>query len=211
MFLEQADTFPQQMSCSDLIETNHRLVGVMLHALEQKTPWAEGHSTRVADLVARFGLALGLPAEEVNLIRLGAYLHDIGKIAIPDRILQQPGPLTAPECKMVQAHPAIGAWMLRPLYDHSQVPDVIRHHHERIDGTGYPDGLTGNSIPLGARMCSIADAWDTMSSQRPYRTQLTEDQAMAELWDCSGMQFDSDLVTLFLEEVILKTPRQGAR
>jgi putative two-component system response regulator len=159
----------------------------------------EEHMERVGALAARLGAALGLEADEVARLRAAATLHDIGKIAVPDTILLKPGRLTPEELTVVRTHAAIGARILAG----SSVPvvqlaaTIARSHHERWDGTGYPDGLAGEAIPLAGRIVAVADVFDVLTHERPYREERTPEQALEELRRGAGTQFDPSVVAAF--------------
>ena len=179
-------------------EQAHRLerlylsgVHTLVRALEAKDPHTRGHSDRVAEFAA--ALASEVPGVDADLVRLGAQLHDIGKIGIKSAVLRKPGPLTAEEADHVRAHPAIGEQILAPMLEDRAILDIVRHHHERWDGLGYPDRLSGQEIPLVARIVAIADAYDAMTTTRPYRPALSAAQAVAEIRDQAGRQFDPEL------------------
>jgi putative nucleotidyltransferase with HDIG domain len=140
---------------------------------------------------------IGLDKERLSVLRLGALLHDIGKLSVPPAVLLKHGPLTEPELEQVRRHPAAGVRMLRSLGAPREILPSILHHHERWDGEGYPRGRAGSDIPLEARILTIADSFDAMTSTRPYRAPLTPDDALAELDRCAGSQFDPELVREF--------------
>jgi HD-GYP domain-containing protein (c-di-GMP phosphodiesterase class II) len=179
------------------------LFGVV-QALETKFNTGQGHSFRVAAYGTRLARAAGLAEADIPALRFGLLLHDIGKIAVSDRILQKTGPLSPEEYREVQVHPLVGLWLLRPvLHDADpRILDVVLHHHERLDGTGYPYGLKGNEISLWTRICSIVDAWDAMTSMRPYHSPFPVERAVGELQQGTGTQFDPELTTLFIHKVI---------
>jgi diguanylate cyclase (GGDEF)-like protein/putative nucleotidyltransferase with HDIG domain len=177
-----------------------RAAGSLARAVDARDVYTGSHSQRVAELAARTARRLGLPEEEVELTRLAASLHDLGKLAIPEEILRKPGPLTEPERMVLERHPQIGFRMLESL-GVDPVADWVLHHHERWDGSGYPDGLPGDSIPLGARIIFVADAYDAMTSERVYRRRVTPEQAIAELRRCAGSQFDPEIVDALAEEL----------
>ena len=139
----------------------------LANAVDARDAFEGSHSTRVGDLAAGIAGRLGLPEEEIELIRLAGRLHDIGKLAVPEEILRKPGPLTRREKDVLESHPQVGHGMLLPL-DIEPVPTWVLHHHERWDGTGLPSQLAGERIPLGARIIFAADAWDAMTNARPY-------------------------------------------
>lgn len=204
MAWEQIFTAPPQGNREELrVGLRQTLLGIV-HILEKKDSEGPGHSARVTAYGTRLARAAGLSQTDIGAFELGTLLHDVGKIAIPDGILQKPGPLSALEYKTVQAHPVIGAWLLRPVFQDMEprVLDVVLYHHERFDGTGYPHGLTGRAIPLWGRICCIADTWDVMTSPRPYRSPFSAEQAVAELRRCSGTQFDPELTSLFIDRIL---------
>ena len=180
-----------------------RAAASLARAVDARDVYTGSHSQRVAELAARTARRLGLPEEEVELTRLAASLHDLGKLAIPEEILRKPGPLTEPERLVLERHPQIGFRMLESL-GVDPVADWVLHHHERWDGSGYPDGLPGERIPLGARIIFVADAYDAMTSERVYRRRVAPEQAIAELRRCSGSQFDPEIVDAFADEVALE-------
>jgi diguanylate cyclase (GGDEF)-like protein/putative nucleotidyltransferase with HDIG domain len=187
-----------------------RAAASLARAVDARDVYTGSHSQRVAELAARTARRLGLPDEEVELTRLAGSLHDLGKLAIPEEILRKPGPLTEPERIVLERHPQIGFRMLESL-GVDPVADWVLHHHERWDGSGYPDGLSGEQIPLGARIIFVADAYDAMISERVYRRRVSPEEAIAELGRCAGTQFDPDVVAALAEELALDTgPAQPA-
>ncbi len=170
---------------------------VLLKTLEERHPEVNGHSVQVCELAEALARELGLLEEQVQPIRHAAELHDIGKVAIPDAILNKPGPLDAPEWEFMRRHTVIGQSIVGAAPVLSFVGELIRSSHESWDGTGYPDGLGGEEVPLGARIICLCDAYDAMTSDRPYRLARTPEEAMAELRRCSGAQFDPAVVAAF--------------
>ena len=177
-----------------------RAAASLAKAVDARDAYTGSHSERVSDLAARIAARLGVDREQVELTRLAASLHDLGKLAIPEEILRKPGPLSETERLVLERHPQIGYRMLESL-GVDPVADWVLHHHERWDGTGYPDALGGDEIPLGARIIFVADAYDAMTSDRVYRGRLTDDEAIAELARCSGSQFDPDVVAALADEL----------
>ena len=177
----------------------YRAAASLAKAVDARDAYTGSHSERVSELAARIAVRLGLDAEQTELIRLATSLHDLGKLAIPEEILRKPGMLTEAERLVLQRHPRIGFQMLESL-GVDPVADWVLHHHERWDGTGYPDRLQGEEIPLGARIIFVADAYDAMTSNRVYRQRLTDEEAIAELISCAGTQFDPSIVAAFVEE-----------
>ena len=187
----------------------YRAAASLAKAVDARDAYTGSHSERVSDLAARIARRLGAEPEQVELTRLAASLHDLGKLAIPEEILRKPGPLTDPERLVLERHPQIGFRMLESL-GVDPLAEWVLHHHERWDGTGYPDGLPGESIPLGARIIFVADAYDAMTSDRVYRRRLSRDDALAELDRCAGTQFDPDVVAAFAEELGVASGAQVA-
>jgi putative nucleotidyltransferase with HDIG domain len=168
-------------------------------ALDARDRYTAGHSERVAEYAAEIARVLGVTGEELESIRRAARLHDIGKIGIRDSILFNRGELSYPDAKEMQRHPRIGAELLATLgYLETTLP-LIAHHHEHFDGTGYPDGISGERIPLGARIIAVADAFDAMTTDRPYQRALSPENARRVLRERSGSQFDPRVVEAFLD------------
>ena len=186
-----------------------RAAASLAKAVDARDTYTGSHSTRVAELSAWIAHRLGLDREHIELMRLAGSLHDLGKLAIPEEILRKPGPLTDPERLVLQRHPEIGHRMLESL-GVDPVAEWVLHHHERWDGTGYPERLRGDEIPLGARIIFVADAYDAMTSDRAYRGRLTPREAIEELERCSGTQFDPDIVAAFARELVDRTPALAA-
>ncbi len=178
----------------------YRAAASLAQAVDARDAYTGSHSERVGELAARIAIRLGIDAEQIELTRLAGSLHDLGKLAIPEEILRKPGSLTESERLVLERHPQIGFRMLESL-GVDPVADWVLHHHERWDGTGYPEGLHGEQIPLGARIIFVADAFDAMTSDRVYRQRLSPDDALAELEHCAGTQFDPEIVSAFAEEV----------
>jgi putative nucleotidyltransferase with HDIG domain len=164
------------------------------NALEAKDAVTSEHTEEVVRLAVAVAAELDLELETVRNVELGAVLHDIGKVRVPEAILNKPGPLTEDEWAVMRTHPEIGERILRPIQSLQAILPIVRHHHERWDGTGYPDRLIGRAIPLGARIVSVCDAYRAMTEDRPYRRALPEADARLELMDGVGGQFDRDCV-----------------
>ncbi len=175
-------------------EDLHELVEALATALDAKNPFMCGHSERVAEMALLLAQEMGLCPAMQAVIHIGAHLHDIGKIGVPDFVLNKPGKLTATELIMIRQHPEIGSNILSKIKVLRPVLDIVRHHHERYDGQGYPDGLSGGEFSLGARIVAAADAFDAMTSERPYRPALSVRAAMREMQRCRGGQFDPAVV-----------------
>ncbi|WP_407543327.1 GAF domain-containing protein (plasmid) [Deinococcus radiomollis] len=173
-----------------------RALGRVLEVRDDET---FGHTDRVTALAVRLGTARGLGQDDLEVLRWGAYLHDIGKVAVPDDVLRKPGQFTPEERHVMQRHVVIGDEMLRDEdFLPNGVREVVRHHHERWDGGGYPDGLSGGAIPLLARIFSVVDVYDALISERPYKPAWSHEVALAELNHCAGTQFDPEVVQAFL-------------
>jgi diguanylate cyclase (GGDEF)-like protein/putative nucleotidyltransferase with HDIG domain len=178
----------------------YRAAASLAKAVDARDTYTGCHSERVSELAAKVASRLGLNPEQVELTRLAGSLHDLGKLAIPEEILRKPGTLTDSERLVLERHPQIGFRMLDSL-GVDPVADLVLHHHERWDGAGYPDGLHGDQIPLGARIIFVTDAYDAMTSDRIYQPRLSPEEALAELERCAGTQFDPGIVAAFAEEL----------
>lgn len=186
--------------CETLANTYFDTVQAFSTAIDAKDVYTRGHSVRVARYSAALAQRLKLPRKAVAGIRIGAYLHDIGKIVLDRGLLNKPDRLTEEERREIAYHPVVGDEVLSAVsFPWPEVRSVVRSHHERLDGNGYPDGLRGNEIPLPARVLCIADAFDAMTSVRPYRNRMPLVPALEELVNASGAQFDPRLVRAFLE------------
>jgi putative nucleotidyltransferase with HDIG domain len=168
-------------------------------ALEAKDAYSAARSSSIVDQAEELGRALGMSEGELRDLRFAAVFHDIGKIAIPERILNKRGPLTAEERVVMEHHTEVGEQILSPVEFLDGVRKLVRHEHERWDGRGYPDGLSGEDIPLGSRIVLACDALHAMTSDRPYRRAMSLEQAVEEVRRCSGTQFDPRVVVALLE------------
>jgi putative two-component system response regulator len=175
------------------------LASALANAIEARDSYLHGHCERLAALAVRIAELLALPPEEVETVRLGAILHDIGKIGIPDRVLLKPSALDEEERRIIETHPEIGDKLLEPLDLLAGARPIVRHHHERWDGDGYPDGLSGTAIPLGARIVAVADSVEVMSSRQLYRQPRAAEQIIEELRAWRGRQWDPQIVELVLD------------
>jgi diguanylate cyclase (GGDEF)-like protein len=209
---------------SDLVELKTPLIDVdieerpralsIIYALaatvDAKDHYTYGHSRKVSDYSVAVAEALNLSQDRIATIRAAGLLHDIGKVGIPDSILNKKGALNKEEWEAVRVHPELGVEILKYITDLVSCLPAILHHHEHYNGKGYPSGLQGGSIPIGARILAIADSYDAMTSSRPYREQLSSQQALNELKRCAGTQFDPELVDTFCK-IIESTPLKRLR
>ncbi|WP_316899580.1 HD-GYP domain-containing protein [Pseudodesulfovibrio indicus] len=186
--------------CGAVQMTVHQFAESLSCVIDAKDHCTCRHSEEVAVVAQVIGLKLGLSAKQADLLHVAGHLHDIGKVGIEDAILKKPGPLTPAEFDVVKRHPEIGARIMAPITPFSGKNGIIRmilHHHERYDGQGYPYGLSGLNIPLGARILAVADSLSAMLQHRPYRKAMSYHQALDELADCAGTQFDPKVVDAF--------------
>lgn len=196
----------QRLAAGSDREGRYRAAASLAKVVDARDVYTGSHSQRVAELAARLAQRLGADMERVELTRLAASLHDVGKLAIPQEILRKPGPLTEPERLVLERHPQVGFSMLERL-GVDRVALWVLHHHERWDGAGYPRGLAEGDIPLGARIIFVADAFDAMTSERVYRRRLSVGEALDELRRCAGTQFDPGVVSALAEELGLERTR----
>lgn len=193
----------QEVAMDTLREQYHNIVmtsmEMLINFLEARDPYTIGHSKRVAVIASKlYEYKCGLTEKYLDL-QWAAKLHDIGKISIPDHIIGKPGKLTPEEYTAVKQHSSIAADIMRPLDPGARITPIIRYHHERFDGKGYPEGLAGTDIPIGSRVIVIADTYDAMRSSRPYRAAMSFDQCIEEIRVNSGRQFDPEWVEAFLD------------
>jgi len=172
---------------------------VLANTLETKDVSTGQHSQRLVAMADKTATELGLDGERRGAIRLGACLHDIGKVGVPSAILRKVERLSDEEFDVVRAHPEIGATILEGIDTWDEVRQIVRHHHERFDGAGYPHGLAGEAIPLGARIVCVVDSFDVMREGRPYSPPRSLDEVITELHAHSGAQFDPDILAAFLQ------------
>ena len=181
-----------------LEKTYVEVIQTIQHTVEAKDPYTRGHSKRVSEYSMLIGKKLGLSEDEISLLRIGGLFHDVGKIGIPDIILQKDGKLTDEEYEEIKKHPLIGAHILSSSSIFEDIIPIVRFHHERFDGKGYPDGLSGEDIPYLARITAIADSFDAMSSKRIYRNSLPLEKVIQEIENNKGTQFDPQIADVFL-------------
>ena len=170
----------------------------LAYAIDAKDQYTQGHSQKVSAYAALLAEALGMSETEVEEVRLGAVLHDVGKVGIPEQILNKSGPLNPEEWETMKTHVTFGGKLLEPLEALERIRQMVLHHHEFFDGSGYPEALSGQNIPLGARIITIADSYDTITSDRSYKKGRTAEEALAEVERCAHTQFDPELVVTFL-------------
>lgn len=180
-------------------------------SVEARSSYLEDHLWRVASFGEALAQAAGLRAEEIKTVRRAALVHDIGMIGVPDSILRQPRSLTPSERTQLKTHPVLGASLTRTLVGGREISAIVRGHHERWIGGGYPDGMAGEEIPIGARIVSIADAFDALTTTRPYRAPMLAGQALDVLWEGADEQWDPRLIELFAPIVRARDPGAGAR
>ncbi len=182
--------------------SSNQSIQSLMTAYHEKNPREAEHSKRVSTLCEKFGYAVNMGDEDINKLKAISYLHDIGKIAIDDSIINKPGKLSDDEWEVIKKHPEIGARIISASDDYAIIAEDILAHHERYDGKGYPFGIAGKDIPIRARMIAIVDSYDAMSSDRPYRKALSHDEIIKELCRCAGTQFDPELIDIFIEKII---------
>lgn len=182
----------------------HEIVDALGTTLDAKSAYTCGHSERVAEVSLAIAKILFLSESEQLRIHIGAHLHDIGKIGIPDCILNKPGKLDDQEYEVMKKHPVIGYQIVSKVRVLKPISDIVRHHHERMDGRGYPDGLKGEEISLASRIVAIADAFDAMTSQRAYRSKIKAIEAIEQLKYNRGTQFDANIVDIVIKHKILE-------
>ena len=203
-----------RMAINQVKQANLELLETLANAIEAKDPYTRGHSERVCAYAMAMGHRLSLGKESLGHLQMASRLHDIGKIGIPDAVLHKPGSLTENEWGVIRQHSVIGAEMLLKASIVIPAIKAIRHHHEKLDGTGYPHGLSRREIPIMARIIGVADAFDAMTSERPYHSPFSVDEAIAELRRCEDEQFDPTCITAFISAIdsgILADELPGAR
>ncbi len=183
---------------TDELERAESVLFALARSIEGKDPYLEGHCERLARYSAELGQRIGLAENEITALRRAGIVHDIGKVAVPDAILLKPGPLTPEEWVIMREHPVVGERICAPLKSFRLVLPVIRHHHERLNGSGYPDGLKGEAIPICARVLQIADVYDALTTERPYKKVLPVEEALATMEEEVARQWwDPDLFNEF--------------
>jgi putative nucleotidyltransferase with HDIG domain len=190
----------------DYINTIHSLAA----AVDAKDHYTHGHSSTVMKYATKIAEKMGLPAEDIETVKYAALLHDIGKIGISENIINKPGKLTKEEYNVIKMHPQLGANIVSKINSLKKLVPLILSHHEWVNGTGYPLGLKGDEIPLGARIISVVDAFSTITSKRPYREELSVDFAVNEIRKCAGIQFDERIVSVF-EKIIEEETKENEK
>ncbi len=181
------------------------MIEMVLHHINLNYTQEQLHTQKVAQYCEAIAKVMGLNSEEIGDIKNAAALHDIGKIMVPPQILNKPGKLTQEEFSIIKRHPEIGYQMLKSVDEYMMLADYVLHHHERWDGTGYPEGLRGVDIPLYSRIIAVADAYEAMTALRPYQKTKTKEEAVAELIRCADMQFDAEIVSVFVDKILQQT------
>jgi response regulator RpfG family c-di-GMP phosphodiesterase len=193
----------------NMMDAYHATIATLAATIDAKDPYTRGHSQRVMEYALLGGKSLALPAEEMETLEYAAVLHDVGKIVIDVRILNKPDTLSPSEMNIMREHPAIGANLLKGIPFLKKASELVLCHHERYDGSGYPAGLKGEEIPLGARLIAVADAFDTMNTDRSYRPAADIDYTIGELYECSGKQFCPVAVEAFVSGLRAYSKKQS--
>ena len=197
---ERAKLFQQTLLAEgELRSLFKELVLAFANALDAKSPWTMGHSERVASFALGIAKEMQFSEPDMEMLKIGSLLHDIGKLGTYDVILEKTEPLTVKEWELIKMHPSKGAAILNPVGQLQKVIPIIKYHHEKFDGTGYPEGLKDQDIPLSARILCVADSFDAMIADRPYKRAMEREQAFAHVKQKAGTQFDPDVVKAFLK------------
>lgn len=186
-----------------------QLMTSLQNAMEEKDYYTAGHTMRVTEYALMLGMAMGLSEGEILVLRRAAQFHDIGKLVIDLSCIQKPGKLTEEEWVLIRKHPSVGANIIQPLGFMEREQFIIRHHHERMDGKGYPDGLTGDQLDDLTKILIVVDSYDAMTSKRNYRKNMSQHEAVEELYRCSRTQFDGDVVKFFARSIVHFIPTKG--
>ena len=202
LLMKEAEGFMYSKKFYDKRSLKGKTIDVIMNALFEKSPREKMHSERVGNISAKIAETSGFDVESTNKIRTAGYLHDIGKIGIPENILNKNGKLDEQEMIVMKSHPEKSWRILQNTIEFSEISNVVLYHHEKWDGSGYPKGLRGEEIPINSRIIKVADAYDSMTNDRSYRTQMTPAEAMGELQNCSGTDFDPQVVEVFIGQVL---------
>jgi len=187
---------------TDELENAEAVVFTLAQSIEARDPYTSGHCERLADMSSRLGARLAIPEEGIKALRWAGIVHDIGKVVVPDSILLKPGPLTAQEMDVMRKHSVVGERICAPLKSFRPVLPIIRHHHEKRDGSGYPDGRSGEEIPLTARILQLADVYDALTTDRPYRTAVPSEEALKIMDDEAKLGWwDQELFSTFRDMI----------
>lgn len=183
-------------------EISTSIISALANSIEARDQYTRGHCNNVMEMSVALAKEMNLTDQEINNIRWSSIIHDVGKIGIPEEILNKPGKLTKEEYEIIKLHPSIGAKIIKPVKNLSEIMPGVKYHHESLDGSGYPEGLRGDQIPLQARIIAIADVWDAITSDRPYRKGMEKDKAIEVLKSMAGLKLDEELVNIFIEKVL---------
>jgi HD-GYP domain-containing protein (c-di-GMP phosphodiesterase class II) len=190
--------------------SNLKALRSLVKAIDRRDSYTRFHSDHATHMAIATAERVGLMDDQMNAITIGGPIHDLGKIVVPDQILRKPGALTSEERRQMEEHPVMGAAITAAVTDYDVVVDLVRHHHERFDGDGYPGGLAGEKISLPTRLFTVADAFSAMTTDRPYRKALTFEQAINQIEVGRGSQFDPDLAREFIKTVEAERSRDAA-
>jgi putative two-component system response regulator len=194
----------------DQLERAESVITTLGLTIEARDPYTAGHCERLARYAVNLGSVLGMDQPMLKALWLGGFLHDLGKIAVPDSILLKRGPLNVEERAIIQMHPTLGADLVQELHTLAGVRPIIRHHHERFDGSGYPDGLAGEEIPLGARIMAVVDVYDALRTERPYKLALSHAEAVDILWqETAAGSWDPQVAKSFIHMLRNEAPSKG--
>lgn len=192
----------------DMRDNYLNTIEALVQALEAKDPYTSGHSARVAKLAVSIAEGIKMSEEKIEFLKYAAVLHDVGKIGVSEIILNKEGELLDVEWEAIRSHPVIGQTIIKGIKFLFDIGQVVRHHHERIDGKGYPDGISGEQIPLESRIIAVADTYDAITSDRSYRKGSSHDEAVAELKRVAGTQLDPELVEVFCRVVTIEVAQR---
>jgi putative nucleotidyltransferase with HDIG domain len=193
----------------NLEEATVQMMSSLQNAMEEKDYYTAGHTMRVTDYAILLGQAMDLEEEDQQVLRRAAQFHDVGKLVIDLSCIQKPGKLTAEEWMLIKKHPEVGANIVKPLKFMEREHFIIRHHHERMDGNGYPDGITGAELDQLTKILIVVDSYDAMTSKRNYRKNLNMDEALEELYNCADSQFDRETVEFFAKSIVNFNPAKN--